>query len=108
MVSWRGDFGHKSGSLRLEHSAPAHDDCLRADILPSIDLWSGHTQRLSNSSILEIDRDEQETSSSAREVGRATQAYQRATDGFDDEVGRQLELNSSDFRCLEWLTERAR
>src|SRR3954469_14288610 len=41
------------------------------------------------------------------EVGRATQAYQRATDGFDDEVGRQLELNSSDLRCLDWLTERA-
>jgi len=41
------------------------------------------------------------------EVGRATQAYQRATDGFDDEVGRRLELNGSDLRCLDWLTERA-
>jgi DNA-binding MarR family transcriptional regulator len=40
------------------------------------------------------------------EVGRATQAYQRATDGFDDEVGRHLQLNSSDLRCLDWLTER--
>ena len=40
-------------------------------------------------------------------VGRATQAYQRATDGFDDEVGRALGLNPSDLRCLDWLTERA-
>ena len=40
-------------------------------------------------------------------VGRATQAYQRATDGFDDEVGRQLGLNPSDLRCLDWLTEGA-
>jgi DNA-binding MarR family transcriptional regulator len=39
-------------------------------------------------------------------VGRATQAYQRATDGFDDEVGRALALNPSDLRCLDWLTER--
>jgi DNA-binding MarR family transcriptional regulator len=38
-------------------------------------------------------------------VGRATQAYQRATDGFDDEVGRKLGLNSTDLRCLDWLTE---
>ena len=40
-------------------------------------------------------------------VGRATQAYQRATDGFDDEVGRKLGLNSTDLRCLDWLSERA-
>jgi DNA-binding MarR family transcriptional regulator len=39
-------------------------------------------------------------------VGRGTQAYQRATDGFDDEVGRVLGLNPSDLRCLDWLTER--
>lgn len=37
-------------------------------------------------------------------VGRATQAYQRATDGFDDEVGRTLDLNPTDLRCLDWLT----
>jgi DNA-binding MarR family transcriptional regulator len=39
-------------------------------------------------------------------VGRATQAYQRATDGFDDAVGRVLGLNPTDLRCLDWLTER--
>jgi DNA-binding MarR family transcriptional regulator len=39
------------------------------------------------------------------EIGRATQAYQRATDGFDDVVGRRLGLNSTDLRCLDWLTE---
>jgi DNA-binding MarR family transcriptional regulator len=39
-------------------------------------------------------------------VGRATQAYQRATDGFDDVVGRVLELNPADLRCLDWLSER--
>ncbi|MFP3913764.1 MAG: MarR family winged helix-turn-helix transcriptional regulator [Actinomycetota bacterium] len=38
-------------------------------------------------------------------VGRATQAYQRATDGFDDAVGRRLDLNPTDLRCLDWLTE---
>jgi DNA-binding MarR family transcriptional regulator len=38
-------------------------------------------------------------------VGRATQAYQRATDGFDDAVGRKLGLNPTDLRCLDWLTE---
>jgi DNA-binding MarR family transcriptional regulator len=38
-------------------------------------------------------------------VGHATQAYQRATDGFDDEVGRSLDLNPSDLRCLDWLTD---
>jgi DNA-binding MarR family transcriptional regulator len=40
-------------------------------------------------------------------VGRATQTYQRATDGFDDEVGRKLGLNSTDLRCLDWLSEKA-
>jgi DNA-binding MarR family transcriptional regulator len=40
-------------------------------------------------------------------VGRGTQAYQRATDGFDDAVGRLLGLNPTDLRCLDWLTERA-
>jgi DNA-binding MarR family transcriptional regulator len=40
-------------------------------------------------------------------VGSATQAYQRATDGFDDAVGRRLQLNPTDLRCLDWLTERA-
>lgn len=39
------------------------------------------------------------------EVGRATQAYQRATDGFDDLVGRLLRLNPADLRCLDWLTQ---
>ena len=38
-------------------------------------------------------------------VGRATQAYQRATDGFDDEVRRRLGLNPTDLRCLDWLSE---
>lgn len=38
-------------------------------------------------------------------VGRATQAYQRATDGYDDLVGRVLGLNPTDLRCLDWLTE---
>ena len=38
-------------------------------------------------------------------VGRATQAYQRATDGFDDTVGRVLSLNPTDLRCLDWLSE---
>jgi DNA-binding MarR family transcriptional regulator len=39
------------------------------------------------------------------EVGRATQAYQRATDGFDDAVGIVLGLNATDLRCLDWLSE---
>ena len=38
-------------------------------------------------------------------VGRGTQAYQRAVDGFDDAVGRSLGLNPTDLRCLDWLTE---
>jgi DNA-binding MarR family transcriptional regulator len=37
-------------------------------------------------------------------VGVGTQAYGRATDGFDDAVGRQLDLNPTDLRCLDWLT----
>jgi DNA-binding MarR family transcriptional regulator len=40
-----------------------------------------------------------------RAAGRATQAYQRATDGFDDAVGQVLGLNPTDLRCLDWLTE---
>jgi DNA-binding MarR family transcriptional regulator len=37
-------------------------------------------------------------------VGTGIQAYQRATDGFDDAVGRRLGLNPADLRCLDWLT----
>lgn len=37
-------------------------------------------------------------------VGVGTQAYGRATDGFDDAVGRRLDLNPTDLRCLDWLT----
>ena len=40
-------------------------------------------------------------------VGVGTQAYGRATDGFDDAVGRRLDLNPTDLRCLDWLTTRA-
>ncbi len=39
------------------------------------------------------------------ELGRALQAYQRSTQMFDDEVGRVLDLNPVDLRCLDWLTE---
>lgn len=39
------------------------------------------------------------------QVGRAVQAYQRATDGFDDAVGNLLGLNPTDLRCLDWLTQ---
>jgi DNA-binding MarR family transcriptional regulator len=39
------------------------------------------------------------------EVGRAMQAYQRATQAFDDEVGRVLGLNPADLRGLDWLSE---
>ena len=39
------------------------------------------------------------------ELGRALQAYQRSTQAFDDEVGRVLDLNPVDLRCLDWLTE---
>src|SRR5689334_209099 len=33
------------------------------------------------------------------------QAYQRSTQAFDDEVGRLLDVNPVDLRCLDWLTE---
>ena len=39
------------------------------------------------------------------QLGRALQAYQRSTQAFDDEVGRVLDLNPVDLRCLDWLTE---
>ena len=39
------------------------------------------------------------------ELGRALQAYQRSTQAFDDEVGRVLDLDPVDLRCLDWLTE---
>jgi DNA-binding MarR family transcriptional regulator len=39
------------------------------------------------------------------ELGRALQAYQRSTQAFDDEVGRVLDLNPVDLRCLDWITE---
>ena len=39
------------------------------------------------------------------ELGRALQAYQRSTQAFDDEVGRVLDLNPVDLRCLDWLTD---
>jgi len=38
------------------------------------------------------------------EVGQAMQAYQRSTQAFDDEVGRVLDVNPVDLRCLDWLT----
>jgi DNA-binding MarR family transcriptional regulator len=38
-------------------------------------------------------------------VGTATQTYQRASDGFDDVVGRTLGLNPTDLRCLDWLSQ---
>ena len=41
-------------------------------------------------------------------MGSATQAHQRATDGFDDAVGRRLGLNPTDLRCLDWLSERGK
>ncbi len=39
------------------------------------------------------------------ELGRAMQAYQRSTQAFDDEVGKVLDVNPVDLRCLDWLTE---
>jgi DNA-binding MarR family transcriptional regulator len=42
------------------------------------------------------------------ELGRAMQAYQRVTQSFDDEVGRQLGLNPTDLRCLDWLVDARR
>jgi DNA-binding MarR family transcriptional regulator len=38
-------------------------------------------------------------------VGLAMQRYQRATQAFDDAVGRALGLGPADLRCLDWLTE---
>ncbi len=37
------------------------------------------------------------------ELGTAMQAYQRSNAEFDDEVGRVLDLNPTDLRCLDWL-----
>ena len=36
-------------------------------------------------------------------IGRATQAFQRSTDAFDDVVAQRLRLNRTDLRCLDWL-----
>jgi DNA-binding MarR family transcriptional regulator len=41
-------------------------------------------------------------------VGWALQAYQRATQAFDDEVRRHLGVNGADLRCLDWLADRPR
>lgn len=38
-------------------------------------------------------------------VGHAMQAYQRTTQAFDDEVGRLLDVNPTDLRGLDWLSE---
>lgn len=39
-------------------------------------------------------------------VGRAMQRQQRATQSFDDAVGRRWGLNPADLRCLDHLSER--
>jgi len=39
------------------------------------------------------------------EAGFAMQAYQRSTQAFDDAVGRALDLNPTDLRCLDWLAD---
>jgi DNA-binding MarR family transcriptional regulator len=39
------------------------------------------------------------------DLGRQMQAYQRSTEAFDDEVGRLLDLNPTDRRGLDWLSE---
>jgi DNA-binding MarR family transcriptional regulator len=39
------------------------------------------------------------------EAGNAMQAYQRSTQAFDDAVGRALDLNPTDVRCLDWLVD---
>ena len=39
------------------------------------------------------------------ELGAAMQAYQRSNAEFDDEVGRALDVNPTDLRCLDWLSE---
>ena len=36
-------------------------------------------------------------------MGGATQAFQRASDAFDDVVADRLGLNRTDLRCLDWL-----
>ncbi|HSL33364.1 MAG TPA: MarR family transcriptional regulator [Candidatus Limnocylindrales bacterium] len=41
----------------------------------------------------------------AQELGAAVQAYQRCTDAFDDVVAAHLDLNRTDLRCLDWLSE---
>ena len=38
------------------------------------------------------------------EIGAASQAYQRASDGFDDAVAGLLGVNRTDLRCLDWLS----
>ncbi len=42
------------------------------------------------------------------ELGHAMQRYQRSTQAYDDEVGRQLGLNPADLRCLDWLVDERR
>ena len=37
------------------------------------------------------------------ELGIAMQSYQRSNAEFDDEVGRLLDVNPTDLRCLDWL-----
>ena len=37
------------------------------------------------------------------QLGAAMQAYQRSNAEFDDEVGRILDVNPTDLRCLDWL-----
>ncbi|MFC7487376.1 MarR family winged helix-turn-helix transcriptional regulator [Knoellia sp. CPCC 206453] len=41
-------------------------------------------------------------------MGTATQAYQRATQALDDEVGRALGVGPADLRCLDWLVDQPR
>jgi DNA-binding MarR family transcriptional regulator len=38
-------------------------------------------------------------------VGAAIQAYQRSTDAFDEAVATQLDVNRTDLRCLDVLSE---
>jgi DNA-binding MarR family transcriptional regulator len=40
------------------------------------------------------------------ELGMAMQSYQRSNAEFDDEVGRLLDVNPTDLRCLDWLDGR--
>ncbi len=42
------------------------------------------------------------------EAGNAMQAYQRSTQAFDDAVGRDLGLNPTDLRGLDWLVDGAK